>query len=124
MKIKLIILCTVLMVGLTGCGELASLLKETVEENESVQLSDVSTYIYKTGLKFVCVDIQSIKISSAEYLLFLTFVDLETGVMYFSTLDQDEHECKTFETLLNADGTPCVYEELEELRKLHGWENE
>lgn len=52
---------------------------------------------------------------------FVEYVDLDTGVMYLYIEKFRTSYAIEFQVLLNADGTPCVYENLEELKQKYNW---
>ena len=116
-------MCTIFVVfcmimSMNSAENPAQIVEAKSEEGKSV----VDLYKYKGDTQFVPISQQFIKNSSSDVMEMTQFVHLKTGVIYLYT---ERHETgvyaegigTTWTMLVDVEGNPLVYENIEELRK-------
>ena len=117
MKKVSILMVIIAMFLLVGCST------AEINENEDTHpiTEDVTTYIYSGNVWFAPINTQNVYDGTFNGVDITTYVDLNTGVMYVFTSRFHSGYDTTWEMLVNADGTPAVYENLDELRDQYDW---
>lgn len=127
MKKTLLIILLLSLIGLTGCASEKSFekMQEDIKNIENsigtTTKSDIESYVCTGNVTFVPISYMHIKDSTINGLDILQYVDLDTGVMYVYTEKYGSGYGTTLEVLVDADGNPRVYEDLDTLRTKYNW---
>lgn len=114
-KKVLLTIASIVTVLLSGCSN-----SYTATEIFNIDSEDVTTWNTKS-IRFVPIDKYTLKDGSINGMDFVTFVDLENGVMYLYTEKYRSGYGTTWEPIYNKDGTLSVYENLDTLRIKNDW---
>jgi len=123
MKKMIMMLMIAAMIFVAGCGTTSVIASgnygtnSETKENDYFELQDPDGWeiTLKGDIRFVPIAKESIIL--VYYVYMYTIVDLETGNTYLYTRERVSNGGGTTFTLLtNADGSPCVYKDLEVLR--------
>ena len=109
MKKLMIGITMLLLTGLTNCSI-------------NVSHNEVDTWINESENILVAVEKHIIKDGTKNGMDIVQFVDLDTGVIYVYIEKFSSGYGLDIEPMLNADGTPKIYENLEDLRKEYNYE--
>lgn len=127
-KLSLLIILIFIIFSFTACSKspTTSQYPNTTSTSSNVTLRSIDqtkpdTYRYTDNPQFVAVTYQHIKDGTTNGLKMIQYVDLNTGTMYLYTEKYLGSYANTFVPLLNPDGTPVVYDDLETLRNKYHW---
>ena len=137
MRKIIVTLIMITMLFITGCNTSSSSINhETYSDYESnnntncetsnndffeLQDPDGWSVTIEGDVRFVPITKERIHLLNNVYMY--TFVDLQTGNTYLYTRELiHQGGASTFTLLTNADGTNCVYEDLESLREFYNYQ--
>ena len=129
-KLMISIFTIMMVVSCTGCSSLliattnnSYQCAESKPTNKTTITQQVgaNSYEYSGNVQFILTSYQHIEDGSYNGLDIMTYVDLNTGVMYVCTEKYAYGYGTTWEVLVNADGSPVIYEDLEALREKCNW---
>lgn len=121
-KLITFILIAVVSASVVSCGFSETNVKAGTNDFISIQAQDGLVVELGGDIRYVPVEKESINTGTCSYMY--TLVDLETGCsyLYIETGSNYRYIYSNLLTpLTNADGTPCIYEDLDELREFYGY---
>lgn len=116
-KIGIILILSLLF--LTGCS--VDNLKKDINAKITTVQEDINSYVFYGDTQFVPVSYQRIEDGTRNGLDLIQYVDLKEGTIYLYT----EKFCSGYgislTMLLDSEGKPVLYDDLESLRKEYNW---
>ena len=132
MKKTLLITLLLLITGLTGCiqvvdgsaGNGTTSVSTSVEDALMPTQKNINSYELDGNISFVPVSYQYVKDGTTNGLDIVQYVDLSTGVTYVYLEKYKSGYGITMEMLVDEDGNPLIYKDLDQLRSKYNWVEE